>query len=385
MKKILLCFGGKSFEHDISIITALIVLKKYRGKFNLLPIYISKNQEWFYFAGKDLNVKCFKDFERKYKQNGFKKVSVLKGKIVIGQSLFKTEIKVDGALNCCHGGYGEDGGLNSFLESNNICVSSGSASALAICMDKVLTKIALKGLNVPVIDYFTFTRDEYKKDEDYVLKKAGDFGFPLIIKPSLLGSSIGIKVAHNQKEFEEGVQVALEFDNNILVEKAILEDMKEYNIALMKKDKNIIVSKIDKVIKNDEILSFQDKYIGDGNCNKYCAKNQGEKSRGKYFSDDKKWEKVPSKIKKKITKISLVVYEKLALKGVVRFDFIVDKNDNVFLNEINTVPGSLGYYFFVPQAFKNMGGFIDSLINESIIEKENMLKIKNEYITNIIK
>ena len=384
MKNVVLCFGGKSFEHDISIITALIVLKKYKGKYNLLPVYLSKNNEWFYFAGKDMSIGLFKDFDLSFKKNKFKKVYFNDGHMCLKSAIKVNKLKIDACLNCCHGGLGEDGRLNGYFETNGISVSSGTSAALGICMDKILSKFVFNGLGVPVVDYFTFTKEEYNKDKNHLLEKAEEFGFPLIIKPSMLGSSIGIKVVHNLKEFEEGANVALEFDNKILVEKAILEDMKEYNIALMRKDNNVVCSLIDKVVKTDEILSFKDKYIGDGVPSKTGARKLRNTKGGSYSSEEKKWEKVPQKVKKEITKISTKVYEELSLKGIVRFDFILDKNNKVFLNEVNTVPGSLAYYFFVPHVMKNMSEFIDYIINETFIFDKNSQVIKKEYITNII-
>ena len=386
MKNVVLCFGGKSFEHDISIITALIVLKKYRGKYNLLPVYISKNQEWFFYPKNDLSITLFKNFDAEYKKNGFKKVSLEKDQLCYKSLFSVTKLKIDCVLNCCHGGFGEDGSLNALLEANDLSVTSGSSTALGICMDKILSKYFFKSQNVPFVDYFSFTKDEFIKDKKSVLAMAEELAYPVILKPSKLGSSIGIKVAHNETEFIESVKVALEFDNNILVEKAILEDMKEYNIALMKKNGKVIFSPIDVVKKTDEIFSFKDKYIGEDStsCDKFAFKKNHMGKGGSFVSEQKKWEKIPSKIKKKIQKYAYKIYENLGLCGVVRFDFILDKNNNVFLNEVNSVPGSLAYYFIVPSIFKTMGEYIDCLIEEAIFHKQNLTIVKNEYITNII-
>jgi len=383
----LIVFGGNSFEHDISIITTLIVYNTAsNSKYNFLPVYIDKNNEWFFYTKDNLNIKLFKNFENTYEKSGFKKVYFKTGQscLFYKKGLFEKRIEISVALNCCHGGIGENGTLVAFLNSHKIPVSSGSMLGMSICMDKIATKYYLKGASLPVIDFFKFTKNEYENNKEIVIKKLNDLGFPVILKPASLGSSIGIKVAKNLEEFQDSVKVALEFDDNILVEKAILELMEEYNVACLKTEKGIIVSNIDKPIKSDEILSFKDKYIGEGKSSKIPSKTGGSKARGSFIDNKINSVKLNHKIEDKLKNMSKKIYQILDLSGVVRIDFIVEKNKRIYVNEINTVPGSLGYYFFIPSHFENMSEYIDSMLNIAKLDFEQKKNVKNEFITKLI-
>lgn len=392
MKNILLLFGGKSFEHDISIITALIVKNQYRnGKYHFVPVFINKNNEWFYFAGENLSSHMFKDFEKTHKKDKFLKAYLKTNQncLFFRQGLIERKIEIFAGLNCCHGGMGENGVLSCILQASNIPISSGNHTALGICMDKVLSKYCFEGLKIPNLDYFVITKKQFENKED-VFKKANEIGFPIIVKPANLGSSIGISIAKNQAELVDSLQVGFEFDNVLLCEKAIVEKMSEFNIACLKHNGEILLSEIDKPIKSDEILSFKDKYIGNvQSCpqkgSQKCKKEKQPQSKvGAYVGENRKFcENIPEKVKTKLKQIAKKVYAELDLSGVCRIDFIVDKKNNVFLNEINAVPGSLGYYFFVPKVFKTMNEFVDGMIDECVLDFEKEKTIKKEYITKL--
>lgn len=394
MKNILLVFGGKSFEHDISIITALIVKNRYQnGKFNLVPVYVSSNEEWFYFAGENLNSHMFANFENTYEKNKFYPAFFKTGQnyLFYKKGIFEKKIQVYGAINCCHGGLGEGGTYSSLFDACKIPSTAGSHTALGICMDKLLSKYCFCGLNAPCLKYFKTTKNEWKTNKEEVLKKAKNLGYPIIIKPSNLGSSIGISIAKNQTEFEQNLSVAFEFDMSLLVEKAILDNMSEYNVAIMRKDGKLIVSEIDKPVRSDEILSFKDKYIGNQenipskNQNKACSKMPQTKCGG-YLSESKKFDfSLPEKVANQMKNIAKKVYEELGLFGVCRVDFLMDKKGNLFINEINAIPGSLAYYFFVPTVFKSMAEFVDCLVEEGIKCFEAQNNIKKEYVTQLFK
>ena len=391
MKNILLIFGGKSFEHDISIITALIVKNRYNGKYNLVPVYIDRNNEWFYFAGKNLNSHMFKDFKNTFKQNKFYKAFLKTNEncLYYKKGLFEKKIEIYSAINCCHGGIGECGMLSDILLASKIPVSSGSHTSLGICMDKLLSKYCFEGLKIPFLKYFKTSLTEWENEKELVLKKVDNIGYPVIIKPASLGSSIGIFVAKNKKDFLKNIELSLAFDEKVLVEKAILDKMVEFNIAVIKKDGRIILSEIDKPLRSDEILSFKDKYIGDEKNapTKKGTKNTPKKTPSKgggYLCENKKFvDDLPEKMVEKIKQISSKVYTELGLYGVCRIDFIMDKKMNIYLNEINAVPGSLAYYFFIPKMFKTMGEYIDCLADEGIKEFKIEDKFKKEFETKL--
>lgn len=400
-KNALLVFGGKSFEHDISIITALIIYNNAKEtSYNFIPLYINKNNEWFFYAGNKLNISYFKNFDKEYKKNDFKKVSIKIGSnfIEYKDGFLTKKIPVDVALNCCHGGMGEDGSLTAILENCNIPVSSGGHTSMGVCMKKLLSKYVFLGDKIQTIKHTSFTKFEFESDLLMVQERVFNLGYPVILKPNNLGSSIGIEVVKSQNDFVRLAKVALEFDDTILVEKAILDGMTEYNIACLKIGNEIKVSMLDKPIKSEEILSFKDKYIGEENnslnknnfskltANKMCRKNKlnGEFN-GEYLGDKKDFPAdVPNKILKTIQDVSIKIYRDLELEGPVRIDYILDRKNKIYLNEINTVPGSLAYYFFIPSLFKNMSEFIDQILNNAIQNYREKIKVKKEYLTKII-
>ncbi len=377
--KALLIFGGKSFEHDISIITAQIIYNKAKSSsFELLPVYIDKNDEWFYFTKDNMNITLFKDFEKTYKQKGFVRAYVKAGEnYLYYKAGLVHRVQVDAALLCTHGGRGEDGHLTALLEEANIAPSVGSMTALGICMDKVSTKYALKGMKLPTIDFFDFTKDEFIIGKQAIFDRANKLGYPLIIKPASLGSSIGISVANNEAQLETGVQLALEFDEHLLVEKALLSGMEEYNVACMTHNGKTIVSPVDKPAREHQILSFEDKYIGHPD-----QKRPTKKQAGGYLAK-KKFEKIDEKLEKRLKDYSQKVYEKLGLFGPVRIDFIRE-GSKIYINELNTIPGSLGYYFFVPYTFKTMGEYVDAILLNGKKRFEKEQNFKKEFITKLI-
>lgn len=389
MENIMLVFGGKSFEHDISIITALIVNNRYKaGKYKLLPVYIDKENKWHCYLKNNLNSKMFKDFEKTYKVNGFCDCFLKTGEnnLYVKNGLITKKIKIAGAINCCHGGIGESGILYSILAGSNIPSTAGNHTALGICMDKLLSKYCFNGLKLPNISYIKVSKNSWQTNTADILKQVSKLGFPVILKPTSLGSSIGISVAKNADEFKKSILLAFEFDSQVLVEKAILDKMVEYNVACLKRDGKVIVSEVDKPIRSDEILSFKDKYIGDkplSKNGKMPQKNPPQKGGG-YISENKNFNfNIDEKLKTKLKEISKKVYEEIGLFGPARIDFIVDKKGSVFLNEINTIPGSLAYYFFIPKLFKNMNEYIDAIVDESIKIFKCESNIKKEYITNL--
>ncbi len=388
IKNVLLLFGGKSFEHDISIITAIIIKNKYVGKYNLLPVYISKDNEWFFYDKDDLQVSIFKDFSTTFMAKGFKKAYLKQGCdfLFYKSGFFQKKIHIDAVLNCCHGGMGEDGRLNSFLNLCNIPISSGSSMAMGIAMDKVVSKFLFDGLKIKNIKYITAEKNEFQNDKNCIIEKCKKFGFPLIIKPATLGSSIGINVVHNESELDDALAAGFEFDNRLLIEQALIDGMKEFNVACIKVNGKIVVSEVDAAIKSDEILSFNDKYIGNSK-----SKQPGKigtktgNAKGTYIGLKPDFPaKIDEKLRQKMRDMAFKVYDKLKLYGPVRIDFIVDKKSNVYLNEINAVPGSLAYYFFVPSVYKTMGEYLDNIVDEGIKEFKHLSDIKNEYITNLI-
>ena len=331
-ENLMVLFGGVSSEHDISIISALQAIKNINTMFyNVIPVYLSKDYKWY--VGKDLNnIQTYSKLD--YKK--LTEVCLVPGSNYLHIKkfgVFKPKIKIDFAMPILHGVNGEDGKVVAILNLCKIPYSSPDFVESGLCIDKCLFKQYVNGLGVKsvkgvaVIDYLYKQNPE--KEVELVLSV---LDFPLIVKPATLGSSIGIKVCKNRFELEIALQHAFKLCGKVLIED-YLTDIMEVNVALMLDRGNLIVSELEQPIKNSEILSFENKYIN---------------KQGSMVGVDRI---IPApislEIKNKIIETAKLVYLNMGLKGVVRFDFIL-KNDEVYLNELNSIPGSLAYYLFKP-------------------------------------
>lgn len=329
-KNIAVVFGGVSNENEISVITGTMaanVLKS--GGEKVIPLYISSRGEMF--TGDGLaNVNNFKAGGYEI----FPRAAVVKGGIYVlnKRGKFKKFIQVDVALNCCHGGAGEGGGICGLFELNGIALASAGLFESAAFMDKYFTKLVLCSLGVRVAPYV------YIRENEDILS-AEQLGYPLIVKPSKLGSSIGIVRADDRKQLEEGVRSAYFYDGAVLIEK-YFSDRREINCAAYYAGGRIITSECEEAFTNGDILSYDDKYAGGG--------------RAVMPAD------IPESISDEIKGITASVYSRLNMRGIVRFDFILS-GDEVYLSEVNTVPGSLSYYL-LSSGFKQFYTVLQAVI-----------------------
>ena len=334
----LIIFGGSSFEHEISIVSA-ITLKDKIKKHNLKFVFVDKERD-FYLIEKD-NMKSKYFVSGEYKKS--LKLEITKGGFKYKKGLLKKEefLSFDVAINLIHGRDGEDGKLPGMFEFFNIKAITPNIEASAISYNKVLTKMYAKQRGVEVIEY------------EIITKPKSRFDFPIIIKPSRLGSSIGVSVARNQKEFEYAFDVAKEFDDLIIVE-PFIEGIEEYNIAGCFVN-DWILSKIEKVEKK-EFLDFEKKYMD------FSRKEINLPQIDKNLAD-----KLIESFKK--------IYEDEFDNALIRCDFFV-KNDIIYLNEINPIPGSLANYLF-----DDFDDILEKLAKN--LKNERKIDINYEYINKI--
>lgn len=320
MKRTVIVYGGNSTESEISILTALKVYKEFKKvNKNLYLVYLDHDGN--FYSSKDL-VKLENYSDKK----NFKKVSFNK---VNSKYFFKGKLKrtyFDIVLILGHGKNIEDGTLSSYFETLNIPYCYDDLSNVSLLQDKGKTKLLFSSLDIPQVDYQIIHKFEYKQNIKKHLK------FPLIIKPSRLGSSIGIVKVNCVDELHQEIMNAFRYDETLVIEECI-EDKIEYNIALLGYEDTIIVSEVEEVNRSKEVLSFFDKYdYSNGNEKRIICPN------------------ISRKIKEELIKISRKVFNKLNLCGIYRFDFIYDtKSNTLFLNEVNSLPGSLAYYLFEPK------------------------------------
>lgn len=347
-KNIIVVFGGASNENEISVITGTMaanVLKA--GGYTVLPVYIAQSGE--FFSDKELlNINTYKQFNF----TKYKKAVIADGGVYLfnKRKKLKTHVKADCVLNCCHGGWGEGGGLSGVCAAAGLPLAGADIFSSSAFMDKYLTKIVIAGLGVNVAPY------------RYVRPDCNDLcgmPYPLIVKPASLGSSIGIQKVTDCDGLKSALDCAFIYDGAAIVEK-YLEPRREINCAAYCADDKIIVSECEEAVTSGDILSFEDKYQG------------GAKS---VIPAD-----IPAENAIHIQNITRTVYEKLNMRGIVRFDFII--SDEIYLSEINTVPGSLAYYLF-SKSFKDFFSVLSGVISQA--EKDFARSKKQLLTTGILK
>lgn len=315
---IVVVFGGKSVEHEISIISAFQVIKTLEIKYNVVPVYISKNNE-FYYDKKMKDVSYF---------NSSNKILAKKKRVKFfnknDKFYFKGKKKIyfDMIFPIVHGKGVEDGTILDYFRFQGFPIVGNNTSFYSIAQNKALTKRVLDGLNISNVEYKLI-----KRGDDYSYQ---EFSYPCIVKPNNLGSSLGISIANNNIELEKAISFCLKVDSEVIVEK-YLNDCKEYNISLLNNNGKIEVSKAD-VIAKDAMFTFEDKYLA------------GDKKKGWANKSKSSNKKINKDIEKQMQEIGKIIYKELGASGVIRIDFLY--KDKLYVNEINSIPGSYAYYLW---------------------------------------
>ena len=380
---LLVLFGGKSTEHEVSIISAIQAIENInKDKYNIIPVYIDKKGDFYYHNQLLFDSNNFKNINNLISQ--CEKVCIIKNDNktflqTIKKSIFKNDIisEIDVAFPIVHGTNVEDGNLQGYLHTLNIPYVGCDNLTSAIGMDKYVMKQFLKIENIPVIDGYRFYIKDYDSINDLINDIEQKIEYPIIVKPINLGSSIGISKADNKIKLQNALDLAFNFCESIIVEKAIVE-MREFNCAILGNRFECITSMVEEPFGNDEILSFSDKYLS-GSKNKSGSKisnvNIGSKS-GMASLQRKIPADIDEQLEKEIKNIATSVFKLLNCNGVCRIDFIYDNKDKkLYVNEINTIPGSLSFYLFdkMSISYKDL---IDKLIKLAIdrFRKDNNLQ-----------
>ena len=345
-KKVALIFGGKSVERDISVITAVQTYKALDdNKYAVTPIFIYDGD---FYTG---NLRTLKDFAP-FVPTAHKKLVLCSGVFCqVKRKKLSPVFKPDVVVNCCHGGEGENGTLAGVLEFNGLPHTSPTVLPSSLCMDKTVSKVFFDSVFLNTAKGRTFSRREYEeRAEEVILDLENRLDYPMIVKPSRLGSSIGINVATNQDELKSAIDVAIEFDDKILVEHK-LSNFVEVNCGAFKYENDVIVSETEQPLSKDDFLTFADKY------------STGKMSGGGHI--------IPAKIgnlNEQIKGTTKLLYNKLELNGVVRFDYLVDtEREKIYINEVNTVPGSMAYYLFESVGI-TFGEMLDKIIEQTEVD-----------------
>lgn len=358
-KRVAVIFGGRSVEHEVSVITGLQVMENIdKDKYHVIPIYIDKEGKWFtgdslmkFENFKDSNLDDLQEVVLTPKTNDHNLYSHPEN---IG--LFKKKVmdKIDIIFPTIHGTNGEDGTIQGLFELMNIPYVGSGVLASSVGMDKILMKDVFKANGLPIVDYMWFYRREWIDDQKKTIKAIEEgLGYPVFVKPANLGSSIGISKAKDREGLIHAMEIAIRYDRKIIVEEAI-ENPREINCAVMGYDDNVIASLCEEPLGWDEILTFEDKYI------KSNVKGLGKEGSRRIIPAD-----IEDNIRENIEDIASKAFMVIDGEGNARIDFLLDRDNNIYVNEINTLPGSIAFYLWEGKGY-SFQKLIDNMIDIAI-------------------
>ena len=376
-------FGCRSVEHEVSIISAVQAMRAVnREKYDVTPVYVTKDGS-MYTGDALFEIENFRDIPALLKQTHPVTFIRENGRAVmrfLDNRTFKKnpDREIDVCFPVVHGTNCEDGTMAGLFEFLGVPYVGCDIISAAVGMDKKVFKDVLKAHGLPVLDCVCFTSREYRLEKETVFEKIKtEIGFPLIIKPVNLGSSVGISKVETESELEEAADLAVSFSDTVLAEKAV-SNLREINCSVLGDRDECSASVCEEPFMTDRILSYADKYEG-GKGGKQDGPSKGMASLGR---------KIPADITKKkaveIADLSCRIFKAIGASGVVRIDYLMDgKTGDVYANEINTIPGSLAFYLWEATGLK-YSDMIDRLIELAFKRERKRENLTYTIDTNIL-
>ena len=377
--KVGVIFGGETVEHEVSIITAVQAMEHInRDKYDVVPIYISKDRIWYTGAIlTDIEVyRNFNDLKRYAKQVVLTKIKD-RYCLQTTKGIFRRNITdIDIAFPIVHGNNVEDGTLQGYLDSVGIPYVGSKVLGSALGQDKVVMKQVFKDMGLPIVDYTWFFDSEYADDCEKIFANVKKLGYPVIVKPATLGSSVGITFVKEEKDLANAIEEAMKYDVKVVVEKAV-PNLVEVNCSVLGNYSHQETSVIEEVTSDEELLTFADKYISGG---KKKGPSKGMASASRIIPT-----RISKDLEEKIKETSKAAFKALNLSGVCRIDYLIDKKTNKFyINEPNTIPGSLSFYLWEPAGKKYMD-LLDEMITLAIKDYKNRARKIYSFESNILR
>jgi len=364
MEKVAIIVGGESVEHEVSIVTGLQIYDNIdKTKYNPIIVYITKEGRWLTGESlKDIETFKKKNFNNTveripWKANDKNKLALIDREEKKGLFSKKNEdIIIDIVIPATHGTGVEDGTLQGVLENIGVPYAFSDVKASALGMDKIIMKKVFKEEGLSLVDYMWFFKKDFEKNKNEIIAQAESIGYPLIVKPSNLGSSVGITKAKNKEELIESIQVASAYDKKLIIEKCI-DNAREINCGVLGLERDVRVSECEEPVGWKEFLTYEDKYVN-------SSKNKDDSKRI-----------IPADISKDMTEdikeIAKKSFVSINASGAARVDFLIS-GDKIYINEINTIPGSVSFYLWEPSgvSFKDL---IEELIQIAKKKVDNLL------------
>jgi D-alanine-D-alanine ligase len=380
-------FGGRSVEHDVSIITGLQACEVLDARHEPVPLYIDRDGHWF--AGESLrDIDTFRagavDAEPVVFDIGSgllrsQPVEQRRGMFGRGAGASPQEQRLDVVIPATHGTQGEDGCLQGALELADVPYGGPTLEAAVLAMNKAVTKSMLRAAHIPVLEDLTLRRSEYERQgpEAIIAKIKARFGLPVYAKPASLGSSVGVSRCADEAQLADALQLAFELDRVALVEPAI-EGGKEINCAVLgRPGAELRVSACEQPIASADFLSFEDKYMRKG------GKDGAMKSEGMSSADRIIPAPISDELTASVEELSRRTFEVLGCTGVARVDLLLDAQDRLFVNEPNTIPGSFAFYLWEPVGL-SFPDLLDELIDIAMAEHAEKRQTTRTFETNLL-
>lgn len=372
-------FGGKSVEHEVSVISGIQALNAFdREKYDTVPIYITKENELY--TGEEIGkIENYKNIPELLKKSIRIFFICEQGKLNLVQypeKKFGNSVVdyIDVAFPVVHGANVEDGSLQGFLRHYNVPLVGCDVTPAAVSMDKYVMKAVLKDNDIPILDCVTLHVKEYQESEEAAYRKVeSKVEYPVIIKPVNLGSSVGIKIAKNREELREALEYAYEFGQKVLIERAIM-NLREINCAVLGDYESAQASECEEPVSSDEILSYEDKYVAGGK-----SGSEGMRTAKRELPAN-----LTPEMREEIRTLAVKTFRALDCNGVSRIDFMIDKDTNkVYVNEINSIPGSLAFYLWEAVG-KPYAELLDDMVKLALKREREEKNLLTSFESNIL-
>lgn len=377
-------FGGRSVEHEISVISALQAINAFDSeKYNIIPVYISKKGRWY--TGDDLlNIRNFKDMDaltgrltEVFMRPEYGDYNLYSARTSAFSKRNKVVAELHVVIPVLHGTNGEDGVFEGLLDTIGIPYAGCNTLSSANGMDKITMKMILRSEGLPVVDYVWFTDKQWYSDRDAMVAKVEDkLTYPVIVKPANLGSSVGISKAADRESLIAALDNAARFSQRLIVEHMIA-DLKEINCSVLGDADDHQSSVCEEPVRSGDFLSYEDKYMG-GSPSKGAPAGGGMQSSERRVPAD-----LPQETSERIRHLAGETFRVLSCHGVSRIDVMIDgKDGGIYINEINTIPGSLSYYLWEASGI-SFPKLMDTLVQLALRRKRDIDRKTFTYDRNI--
>src|SRR3989338_808132 len=338
METIGIFFGGKSPEHDISIITGQLIISGLKGMgFTVVALYVEKENRW-HLGDQDSSMQFFRGNQASSKKTGDYAIDLAEssGKIVFRKNGWgNKKINIDLAFPAFHGRYGEDGTMQGLFEMFGIPYVGCDVTSSALTMDKVFTKELYRDLGLPTSKFLSINKKDWQNQQKNLKEKiASQLRGPLFVKPARLGSSIGIAKISNPQELEQAIEVALHYDDKVIIEESV-ENVMDITCAVLGND-DLTSSLLQESNFKEKFFSYEDKYLNDGGAQLGKSENNMIIPAG-----------LDAPTTQKIQEMAKTVFKAFGCSGLARVDFLYNKKTkDIFVNEVNTLPGTLYHHLW---------------------------------------